>query len=89
MNYKTNADGDVMVRDSKGNPKYISKKLAMDSQLMKAMHFEVVEAPVSFEVELEQGQMDSERLEVVAPIEEIKTEVAESVPAKPNAKKTK
>lgn len=60
MNYKTNEQGDVAVRDSKGNLKYISKKLAMDSQLMKAMHFEVVEAPIAFEVEGKASDCDNE-----------------------------
>jgi len=45
MNYKKNEAGDVLVRDAKGNPKYISEKLAEDKQLMKSMHFLIVEAP--------------------------------------------
>lgn len=48
MNYKKNEAGDVLVRDAKGNPKYISEKLAKDAQLMKTMHMEVVEAPTPF-----------------------------------------
>jgi len=90
MNYKRNEQDDVMVRDAKGNPKYISEKLAKDSQLMKAMHMEVVEAPIPFceEIKLEQGQMDSERLETVAIVEEEKP-VAEASPVKSTSKKTK
>lgn len=90
MNYKRNEAGDVLVRDAKGNPKYIAEKLAKDAQLMKTMHMEVVEAPIPFceEIKLEQGQMDSERLEVYLPVEESKP-VAEVSPAKSTSKKTK
>ncbi len=85
MNYKTNEQGDVAVRDSKGNLKYISKKLAMDSQLMKAMHFEIVEAPIAFEVE----QPVVEEPIVVAPIEEETPKVEEVLTSKSKDKKTK
>lgn len=81
MNYKTNEAGDVMVRDAKGNPKYISKKLAEDKQLMKAMHMEVVEAPTFCE-ELKAEVIENE-------IEQEITPVAETLTAKSKSTKKK
>ena len=83
MNYKRNEAGDVMVRDAKGNPKFISEKLAQDKQLMKAMHFEVVEAPVNF---CDEFKVEEKTEEI--PVQEI-TPVAETLTAKPKSKTKK
>jgi hypothetical protein len=97
MNYKKNEAGDVMVRDAKGNPKYISEKLAKDAQLMKTMHFEVVEAPTPFceEIKAEEKREAIVNAELVAKesinkalIEEEKP-VAEVLTAKSKNTKTK
>jgi hypothetical protein len=90
MNYKRNEAGDVLVRDAKGNPKYIAEKLAKDAQLMKTMHMEVVEAPTFYE-ELKTTiihENGSETKLDLTPIEESK-KVAEPLTAKSKGTKTK
>lgn len=75
MNYKTNEYGDVMIRDVKGNAKWVNKKLAENKILMKSMHFEVVEAPESFSIE--------EKTEIIPTNDfKIEVEVAETTLAK-------
>ena len=90
MNYKRNEQDDVMVRDAKGNPKYISEKLAKDSQLMKAMHMEVVEAPIPFCEEIKETIIHENGSETnldLTPIEE--KPVAEVLTAKSKNTKIK
>lgn len=93
MNYKRNEQGEVAVRDIKGNLKYITQRLAEDKQLMKSMHFEVVQAPEPFVIE-EKKQDESFTLKAEEAVEVFKdaektalkfneqTEVAETTPAK-------
>lgn len=81
MNYIFNESGDIKVRTEKGVEKYLPKHLVEDKFLMRGQHLEIVPAPKSFKINLE---------EPVSEIQEEKEIVAEVAPAKRGPKsKTK